>query len=335
MSSEKIKIAVVGAGRMGRGIAHVFAYAGYEVNLVDIKSRSEDEKERVLLEALAEIKGNIMFLSSIGMIEESHIQTILNRIRVYGSNQFNQAVQGANVVFEAVPEILNVKQEAFSKICKVVSSDTVIASTTSSFLVNELAGFVDQSERFLNTHWLNPAYLIPLVEVSPSDFTRKEVVKSVTDLLDSIGKVPVVCAASPGFIVPRLQALTMNEAARLVEEGVATVEDVDKASKAGFGIRFAVLGLLEFIDWGGGDILYYASNYLKDSLKADRYTPPEIIASNMENGNIGMKTGKGFYEFPKEGLSDYQKETIHKFVDLLQHLGYLKPPVGEKIEIIE
>ncbi len=100
-------------------------------------------------------------------------------------------------------------------------------------------------------------------------------------LLESIGKVPVVCAARPGYIVPRIQALAMNEAARMVEEGVASAEDIDKAINYGFGFRFAVLGLLEFIDWGGGDILYYASRYLKGALGSERYRAPEIVERNM------------------------------------------------------
>ena len=121
-------------------------------------------------------------------------------------------------------------------------------------------------ERFLNAHWLNPAFLIPLVELSPGARTDPAVTARLKAMLEAIGKVPVVCAARPGYIVPRIQALAMNEAARMVEEGVASAEDIDKAIKYGFGIRYAVLGMLEFIDFGGGDILYYASRYLTEAL---------------------------------------------------------------------
>ena len=127
-------------------------------------------------------------------------------------------------------------------------------------------------------HWLNPAYLIPLVEISPGKATDPAIIARVKALLEGIGKVPVVCAATPGFIVPRIQALAMNEAARMVEEGVASAEEIDKAIRYGFGFRYAVLGLLEFIDWGGGDILYYASRYLEGALGSDRYRAPEVIS---------------------------------------------------------
>src|SRR5699024_3273962 len=110
-------------------------------------------------------------------------------------------------------------------------------------------------------------------------------------------KVPVECSSSPGYIVPRIQALAMNEAAKMVDEGVATAESLDKAIKTGFGPRFTMLGLLEFIDWGGADTLYYASHSMADALQNNRYNPPEVIEQMMEKNEIGIKTKKGFYEF--------------------------------------
>src|SRR5690606_14722602 len=147
-------------------------------------------------------------------------------------------------------------------------------------MADELQALVTPPERFLNAHWLNPAYLVPLVEVSPGSSTNPEVTARLVALLEGIGKVPVVCKASPGFIVPRLQALVMNEAARLIEEGVASAEDIDRATRHGLGFRFAVLGVLEFIDWGGGDILYHASRYLKDATGSERFAAPKVIEDN-------------------------------------------------------
>src|SRR5699024_1985308 len=151
---------------------------------------------------------------------------------------------------------------------------------------NDLAQFVTNKERFMNTHWLNPAYLLPLVEVSPSSFTSETKLNETLSLLESIGKVPVKCNPSPAFIVPRIQALAMNEAARMVEEKVATPEDLDRAIRTGFAPRFVILGLLEFIDWGGLDTLYYASNYLQDELKDERHGPANIVKDMMERGEI-------------------------------------------------
>ena len=130
--------------------------------------------------------------------------------------------------------------------------------------------------------------------------------------------MPVVCAARPGYIVPRIQALAMNEAARMVEEGVACAEDIDKAIKYGFGVRFATLGMLEFIDWGGGDILYYASRYLTAARSAsERYAAPEIVERNMAEGRIGLKTGKGFLDYESLDVEAYRRERLEAFVALL------------------
>ncbi|MDT8860719.1 3-hydroxybutyryl-CoA dehydrogenase [Alkalihalobacillus sp. MEB130] len=327
---EQWTVSVIGAGRMGRGIAHVFAYSGYKVHLVDIKQRNEDGKQQIKKEALQEIESNMTFLSSVNVLDENQISVITDRIFFHHAEELEKAVMNADIIFEAVPEVIDVKKDAFQKVSRYANDAAILASTTSTFLVDEIAQFVERPERFLNTHWLNPAYLIPLVEVSPSEKTDEKVLQQTRELLEAVGKVPVTCAASPGFIVPRLQALTMNEAARLAEEGVASVEEIDKAARVGFGLRFAVLGLLEFVDWGGGDILYYASHYLKDSLNDDRFSPPDVISENMKSGDIGMKSGKGFYDFNEVNVTEYQKQTIVKFVDLLNHLGFIRPPATSK-----
>ncbi|NGM83925.1 3-hydroxybutyryl-CoA dehydrogenase [Paenibacillus sp. 7124] len=326
MGMNKPVIAVVGAGRMGIGIAHVFAYAGHKVELIDSKERSKTETERVLKEAAGQMENNLYFLASLELFDPSLAEKILGQIDYHSLDEMEAVLPRADVVFEAAPEILEVKKDTFDRIGASARDDAWIASTTSTFMVDTLASFLDKPKRFVNTHWLNPAYLIPLVEVSPGAQTASGVLAGMMELLSGVGKVPVQCAASPGFIVPRIQALAMNEAARLVQEGVATPEAIDTASRVGFGLRFAVLGLLEFIDWGGGDILYYADRYLEQELSTDRYAPPDIISENMANGRTGMKSGKGFYDFSGRDVTAYQRETMRKFVDLLQHLGYWSPP---------
>ena len=159
---------------------------------------------------------------------------------------------------------------------------------------------------------------MPLVELSRSEQTRPAVIDGIRASLESIGKVPVVCSASPGYIVPRIQALAMNEAARLVEEGVASAEDVDKAINVGFGLRFAVLGLLEFIDWGGGDILHYASDYLSKTV-GERYTAPDIIGENMRTGKNGLRDGQGFFDYSGTDTDAYRQKRMMDFVALLKH----------------
>ena len=137
----------------------------------------------------------------------------------------------------------------------------------------------------------------------------------------------MVCTATPGFIVPRIQALAMNEAARMVEDGVASAEDIDKAIRYGFGFRFAVLGLLEFIDWGGGDILYYASRYLEGALGSERYRAPEVISRNMRDGRIGLRTGAGFRDYSGLDVDVYREQRLAALVDMLRHFGLARPPV--------
>ena len=190
----------------------------------------------------------------------------------------------------------------------------------------KLAAMVTKPERFLNAHFLNPAYLIPLVEVSPAKSTAESTFATTKQLLESAGKVVVRCAASPGFIVPRLQAAAMNEAARLVEEGVATPEDIDRAVRAGFGPRYTAMGLCEFIDYGGLDILYYASCSMARALNAPRYEPPALIRELMESGKRGAREGQGLYDWRGRDLAGYQRELVGRYVALFRHLGLLRPP---------
>jgi 3-hydroxybutyryl-CoA dehydrogenase len=169
---------------------------------------------------------------------------------------------------------------------------------------------------------------MPLVELSAGRSTRPDVVQALREFLEGTGKVTVLCAARPGYIVPRIQAFAMNEAARMVEEGVASAEEIDKAVKYGFGLRFAVLGLLEFIDWGGGYILYYASRHLIKALDNERYAAPEIVERNMREGHIGMKTGRGFLDYDKIDLESHRLERLAAFTTLLRGFGLVRPPVS-------
>jgi 3-hydroxybutyryl-CoA dehydrogenase len=127
--------------------------------------------------------------------------------------------------------------------------------------------------------------------------------------------------------VPRIQVLAMNEAARMVDEGVASPEDLDRAIRYGFGFRFAILGLTEFIDWGGGDILFYAGRYLTEALGHERYASPPVIARNMEAGHIGLRTGRGFLDYAGLDIPAYQHARLGEFIALLRHLGLARPPV--------
>lgn len=320
-------VTAVGAGRMGRGIAHAFAYAGHEVRLLDAKPRAPAEFEAMKSAAIGEVRGSLAMLAGLGQFDAAHVEAILARVSVYPAAAAADAFDGARFVFEGVPETEAAKRDALGLIDRLAAPDAIIASTTSTFLSSMLAGLTGRPERFLNAHWLNPAFLVPLVEVSPHAGTQAAATTALVSLLTSIGKVPVVCKASPGYIVPRIQALAMNEAARMVEEGVASAEDIDKAVLYGFGFRFAVLGLVEFIDWGGGDILYYASRYLAAATGEQRFAAPAVIETNMAEGRIGMKTGRGFYEWSGRDVDAYRRQRLGEFLAMLQHLKQVRPPV--------
>ena len=321
------RIVCLGAGRMGRGIAVVFAYAGHPVTVVDFKPRSKTDFDKLAGEAVDEVRRTLASLAKLGLFDESAVETIVSRAKVVPENEAGAALSSADVIFEGVPEVLDLKREALARCSQLAGAKPVLASTTSTILVDDLSGSVAHPERFLNAHWLNPAYLVPLVELSPGAKTDPAVTAKLKALLERIGKVPVICAARPGYIVPRIQALAMNEAARMVEEGVASAEEIDKAIKYGFGFRFAVLGLLEFIDWGGGDILYYASRYLTGALGNDRYKAPEIVERNMREGRIGLTTRKGFLDYEGLDLDAYRAERMKAFIGMLGFLDLVRPPV--------
>jgi 3-hydroxybutyryl-CoA dehydrogenase len=324
----KPSIACLGAGRMGRGIAVAFAYAGHQVTMIDLKAgRSSEQFAGLEAEAFDEVRKTLTSLARFGLLKDGDAKTIMARVAVVPASASAEALGNAGIVFEGIPEVVELKREVLGAASKSIGSDVIIASTTSTILVDDLSSAIDHPERFLNVHWLNPAYLIPLVEISPSKVTNPAIVCRVKTLLESIGKVPVVCAATPGFIVPRIQALAMNEAARMVEEGVASAEEIDKAIRYGFGFRYAVLGLLEFIDWGGGDILYYASRYLESALGSDRYRAPDVIESNMRDGRIGLRTGAGFLDYSGMDVDAYRERRLAALVDMLRHFGLARPPV--------
>jgi 3-hydroxybutyryl-CoA dehydrogenase len=321
--SEQLCVAAWGAGRMGRGIAHTFAFAGHNVLVFDSKPRDHIADAKLKAEFFAEIRSNLQGLVLLKVMAEPEIEQTLRRIEYVPYSQAKERLIEASFVFEGVPEVLTVKQAALEFLSDHVGAECVIASTTSTMLSTELAAWVKRPERFLNAHWLNPAYLIPLVEVSPHEGTSKIVIEQLQVLLKSIGKKPVLCKPAPGFIVPRLQALVMNEAARMIEQGIATPEAIDEAIRYGFGPRYAAMGVVEFIDVGGLDILYHASKYLAASTNDNRYSAPDIVNRYMVEGRLGLKTGAGFYDYQNTDVAAYRQDVMSRQVALLEQLSLI------------
>ena len=326
------RFAAVGAGRMGRGIAIAFAYAGHRISLIDLRERSDQAWDKLRAQAQAEIVASLAGLAQLGVMEVAQIQSIAARVNFVKAADAPAALQAADLVFEGVPETLGAKREAFEQINRHCRMDAILTSTTSSILVTQLAALVHRPERFLNMHWLNPAYVIPVVELSCHPGTDPEVLARTKALMEAIGKLPVVCGASPGYIVPRLQALVMNEAARMIEEGAATAEEIDKATRYGMGLRFAAIGVVEFIDFGGCDILHHASREMSASISPQRYTAPAIVDRMVEEGRLGLKSGGGFYDYEGRDVGAYRRDVLSRTLGMLRHAGLWQAPASETRE---
>lgn len=324
-----MNIVIVGCGRMGQGIALTYALAGYSIHLLDAKKRENKEFLELLYQTQNNLNETLNILYRIKLIKKKHIKIIFKKISILKYSEFYKNLNSANVIFECVPEKLKIKKNILQLLGNATNKKTIISSTTSTILSNELSQFVKFPERFLNAHWLNPPYLMPLIEVSPAKETNIKNINKIFRLFKSIGKIPIKCNPSPGYIVPRIQTLAMNEAARIHQEEIASSEDIDKSVIYGFGLRFAVLGLLEFIDWGGADTLNNASNYMTKSMKNKRFAAPKIIKKHVEKNNLGISTKSGFVEWKKINIKNYQEEKLHKFMQMTKLLG-IKP----KIKII-
>jgi len=329
--SAGARVATVGAGRMGRGIALAFAWAGHRIAIVDLRARDRDAWAHLRDDAADEIRGSLRALAELGALPPALIEAVADRVAFVPAAAAPAALGAADIVFEGVTERLDAKREVFAALGRLCRPDAILASTTSSILVTELAAFVEEPARFLNAHWLNPAYLIPVVELSTHAGTSADALGRLRGTLESIGKLPVVCGPTPGYIVPRLQALVMNEAARMVEEGAATAEEIDKATRYGLGLRFAALGVVEFIDWGGADILHHASREMAASVDASRYAAPAIVDRLVGEGHLGVKTGRGFFDYAGRDLAAYRRDVLARTLGALRHAGLWQPAAEKTI----
>jgi 3-hydroxybutyryl-CoA dehydrogenase len=307
-------VAVLGPGRIGRQIALAFALGGSRVSLVDVKDRPGGGAAAVFADARREIRRDLALMAEEGVIQEGEIEPALGRIE---DRIGLDGLEACGFVQEALPELVDLKREVLGRVSARVSAAAIIASTSSTISPKHMADAVRGVERFLVVHWLNPAHIIPLVEVVPGQATAGAVVERTIAALEKLGKVPVRCADSPGFIGPRMQALLMNEAVRLVEEGVATPEDVDRAFKAGMGFRYATVGIFEFIDWGGVDILHRASGFLAKALGDDRFRAARLVEEKIARNELGPKTGRGFFDYAGDRREAFETAKVR---DLLRQL---------------
>jgi 3-hydroxybutyryl-CoA dehydrogenase len=307
-------VAVLGPGRIGRQIALAFALGGSRVSLVDVKNRPAGGAAAVFADARREVRRDLTLMVEEGVIQRAEIEPALGRI---DDRTGLEGLEGCGFVQEALPELVDLKRDVLGRVSAAAAPETIIASTSSTISPKHMADAVRGPERFLVVHWLNPAHIIPLVEVVAGQATASTVVERTIAALEKLGKVPVRCADSPGFIGPRMQALLMNEAVRLVEEGVATPEDVDRAFKAGMGFRYATVGIFEFIDWGGVDILHRASGFLAKALGDDRFRAARLVEEKVARNELGPKTGRGFFDYAGDRREAFETAKVR---DLLRQL---------------
>jgi 3-hydroxybutyryl-CoA dehydrogenase len=309
------RVAVLGPGRIGRQIALTFALGGWPVMLVDLKDRTADEAAAVFADARREIARDLRLMAEEGVISAAEIPPTLARLE---DKRGLDGLEGCGFVQEALPELVDLKREALARVSARAAPEAIIASTSSTISPAHLVDAIKGGERFLGVHWLNPAHIIPLVEVVPGRSTDAAVVQRTIALLEKLGKTPVRCADSPGFIGPRMQALLMNEAVRLVEEGVATPEDVDRAFKAGMGFRYATVGIFEFIDWGGMDILHRASRFLATALGDPRFEPARLVEEKIARNELGSKTGRGFFDYTGDRREAFESAKVRALLRQLR-----------------
>ncbi|WP_067727139.1 3-hydroxyacyl-CoA dehydrogenase family protein [Oceanobacillus damuensis] len=284
-------ITVLGSGVMGHGIAQNYALAGYAVHLYDLKSS-------YLEKAMKLIDGNLSLMVKEKIIVPADKEKALERIITTTDLQI--AVKDSDFITEAVPEVIEIKHSLYKQLETIIRQDTIIASNTSTFPISQLTKDIKDPERFIVTHFFNPAQLVPLVEIVKGRDTSNQVVETTLNLMKDIGKSPVVLNKDiPGFIANRLQAALVREAFHLMEMGIASPEDIDLAITDGPGVRWAFSGPLETADFGGLDIWKSVVENLAPELsKADKV--PDLINEKVKNGGLGAKTGEGIYKYSNE-----------------------------------
>jgi 3-hydroxybutyryl-CoA dehydrogenase len=286
-------IAVIGAGLMGHGIAQVFAVRGHRVFLSDV---SDD----ILAKAIENIRRNLNLLAQGGICKAEDIDPTIGRIRT--TRDLKEAGSSAQCVIEAVSEKLDLKQRLFQELDGICPPDTILATNTSVISITEIAAKAVRRDRIVGTHFWNPPYLIPLVEVIRGEETSPQVVELTVDLLRSVGKHPVkVKKDVPGFVGNRLQHALWREAISIVEKGIADPATVDDVIKKGFGIRLPVLGPLENADMVGLDLTFQIHDYILKHLETSP-EPSPLVKQKVEKKELGFKTGRGFHEWTQDSI---------------------------------
>lgn len=311
MKLEDIKkVGVAGAGTMGSGIALMLALKGYEVVVTDIAENYLENGKRIISIDNAGLIGE-------NIITESEARAAVERISFTVDRK---VFSDADVIIEAIIEKMPIKQDFWKEVEEIAREDAIFATNTSGLSITKICEKLNNKGRFAGMHWWNPPHLIPLIELIKADETADETIQLLSELVDRIGKKSVVVQKDAnGFIGNRLQFAVFREALKIVEDGIATAEDVDKAMKYGPGFRYPVLGPFETADLGGLDVFYYISSYLFNEL-SDVKEPPALLQEMMDNKNLGVKSGKGFYDYSEGKGEEAMKRRDKNFFKMLKHI---------------
>ena len=282
------RVCVLGAGTMGNGITQLLALNGYEVSMRDIE-------DKFVQGGLNAIKGNLQrFFIDKGKMTRDEADKVLARIK--GTIDLKEAVNGAQVVIESIPEVLPLKQQTFKDLDELCAPETILASNTSSLTIAAVGSQVKRQGKVIGMHFFNPATVMKLVELIRSPQTSDETYETIKGLSVRLGKEVITSKDSTAFIVNRVFMAICNEAAKLVYEGVATPEDVDKGCQLGLG---HTMGPCRTMDLTGIDIAYHVLEILREDF-GEAYRPCFLIKQKVTGGELGIKTGRGFYDHQQQ-----------------------------------
>lgn len=314
LTDQPLKIAIVGSGYMGGGIAQVLALAGHQVIISDVSAEiAEQNRQRLLDESDAFVADELFEPGSTKIIDE-HLTAAVS---------IEEAVAEADFIEEAVPERIELKREILARIAAAAPSDAVIASNTSTIQIGAMAEAVPQPDRFLGVHFSNPSPFIPGVEIIPHEGTSEDVIERAEAVVRSTGKQTARVKDVTGFVLNRLQYALFHEATQLLDEGVATPEDIDTIVRTTFGFRLPFFGPFAIADMAGLDVYAFCYASLQQGFP-ERFATPKVLQDLVDQGKLGTKSGAGFLNVPADATPElvaYRNKAYVKMQKLLDELG--------------
>lgn len=309
MEAENIRaVVVIGGGTMGQGIAQSFAQARLSVSVVDVDKGKLDG-------CLAQVDANLKLFQEFGLLQED-VPTIKSRIHPVLIKDLDEAIKSCDFVVEAIPEVLELKKQLFAQLdsCR---EDVILSSNTSSFTISALAEGCRTAGRIVGVHYFNPAHIMPLVEIHYGPKTRDEVISTTKALMTRVGKKPILVRKEiPAMVVNRLQGAIGREIMHLISEGVVTPEDIDIAAKAMYGFRWACIGTVEGFDMIGLDTLLAVGEGLFPNLD-NSGRQPQYLYDMVNRGELGIKSGKGFYDYTGRSRAEVLDELNRRLLPQL------------------